>query len=292
MSLIDLLKSKDLSDYIPDLQLQSDGTLRKQCELHGGKNHTSFTVFDNNTFRCWSCDTSGDIIAYTMEKHQCSFSEAIEILCDFYNLDINKDTKYTEQKSIAERNESICRQYETKLPNIVNYLYKRGFNDSTIKTYRFGWSDKAKALTIPLIDQYNRIISFSYRFFDGDAKYKHGRNNALFDKSTYWYNLINARKLIKKKGRVALVEGHIDSASAFQQGEPALAYLGIVMSKEQLLSLKQVLHQLNDIEVILVPDQDGGKAENHIPKVRQMFQKHWPDCNLRVALLPKDGDLV
>ena len=212
--------------------------------------------------------------------------QAIEILCDHYNLNLSKDETYVKQKSIAEKNEGICQRYQSKLPNVVEYLHKRGFTDETIATYRFGWREDSSALTIPLVDRYNRIVSFTYRFFEGKDKYKHGRNNELFDKSTYWFNLVNARKLIKKKGRVWLVEGHLDAASAFQQQEPALAYLGIILSKEQLLSLKHLLQHLDNIEVILVPDQDG-KAPDKIPKVRQMFMKHWSQCNLRVALVPK-----
>lgn len=284
MSLIDILRSKDLTDYIDGLEMQSDGTFRKDCDLHGGTNPTSFTVFPDNSWRCWSCDSGGDIVTYTMEKHQCSFNEAIERLCDFFNLDCRKDETYITQKSIAEKNESACKIFQSKLPTIVDYLHKRAFNDTTIETYRFGWSDKKKALTIPLINRYGQIVSFTYRFFEQTPKYKHGHNNSLFDKSKYWFNLINARKLIKKKGHVFLVEGHLDCASAFQVGEPALGYLGIVLSKEQLLSLKQLLSNLENIEVVLVPDFDG-KAINHIPKVRQMFLKHWPDCNLRVALM-------
>lgn len=286
MSIVDILRSKDLVDYIEELELQTDGSYRCVCPLHSGaKNPTSFTVFpESNTWRCWSCDESGDIIGFVMAQHQCSFSEAIERLCDHYNLNVSKDQSYVKQQSIAEKNEAACKSYQAKLPTVVEYLRKRGFTDETIATYRFGWSSKLSALTLPLVDRYGRIVSFTYRFFEGDSKYKHGRNNELFDKSTYWFNLVNARKLIKRKGRVWLVEGHLDAASAFQQGEPALAYLGIILSKEQLLSLKVLLQHLENIEVILVPDNDG-KAAEKIPKVRQMFLKHWPTANLRVALM-------
>lgn len=225
-----------------------------------------------------------------MERDNVTFSEAVEKLADHFNINLRSDEKYSNQKSQAEKNEALCRQYESKLDKIKDYLVdKRGFTDEIIKLYRFGWSEKNKALTIPLIDRYGRIVSFSYRFFDSDSssKYKHGFNNELFDKSSYWFNLINIRKLIKKKGKVWVVEGHLDAASGQQQEEPVLAYLGIVMSKEQLLSLKQLLIHLDNIEVILVPDQDG-KAVKHIPKVRQMFMKHWPTCNLRIALMPKE----
>lgn len=286
MSIIDIINSKDIVDYIDGLELHPDGSYRKRCSIHQGKNPTSFTVFpDTNSYHCWSCDSGGSIINYVMETEGLGFSSAVEILCDHYNINIKSDEKYTKQKSIAEKNEYQCQRYEQNLPDIQDYLMKkRGFSKDIIKLYRFGFDKKESRLIIPLIDRYGRIVSFTARYFNTEPKYKHGYNNEIFQKSTYWFNLINARKLIKKKGRVWLVEGHLDCASAQQQEEPALGYLGIVMSKEQLLSLKQLLIHLEGIEVILVPDADG-KASEHIPKVRQMFMKHWPTANLRVALM-------
>jgi DNA primase len=288
MSIVDLILNKDLCEYIPDLAMQSDGTYRKKCELHGGTNGTSFTVFgDTNTFVCWSCGASGNIIEFVMERDCCAFDVALNTLCDDYNIDISKDQTYVKQRSIAESNEIVCRKYEKQLPVIVEYLKKRGFTDDYIALYRFGWSDKGKALTIPLIDRFGRIVSFSYRFFDVMPKYKHGRNNELWDKSTYWYNLVNARKLIKKNGRIWICEGHLDAASGQMMSEAVLAYLGIMPSKEQVLALKKLLIHLDGVEVIWIPDEDG-KAVTHTSKVRSLFAKCWPECNLRVAVMKEE----
>ena len=285
MSVVDLILSKDMTEYIPDLSMQSDGTYRKSCSLHGGTNTTSFTVFsDTNTFHCWSCGASGNILEYVMQRDCCNFDVALATLCDDYNIDLSKDKVYVKQKSLAEQNEIVCRKYEKSLPVIEEYLKKRGFTDESIKLYRFGWSDKAQALTLPLIDRFGRVVSFSYRFFDKMPKYKHGRNNDLWDKSKYWYNLVNARKLIKKNSRVYLVEGHLDAASGQQMNEAVLAYLGIMPGKEQVLSLKKLLLHMDGVEVAILLDQDG-KAITHIPKIRGLFQKWWPECNLRVAVM-------
>jgi DNA primase len=285
VSVVDLLLTKDLTDYIDGLVPQSDGSSRMRCPLHGGTNPTSFTVFpDTNEFHCWSCGASGNIIEFVMQRDSCEFDVALSTLCNDFNIDLSKDATYVKQRSIADKNEEYCRRFEAKQGTVIDYLRKRGFTDEIIALYRFGWSEKLQALTIPLYDRFGRIVSFSYRYFQGKPKYKHGRNNDLWDKGKFWFNLVNARKLIKRNSRVYLVEGHLDSASGNQMGEAVLAYLGIMPSKDQVLSLKKVLAHFEGVEVVIIPDNDG-LAETHIPKVRGLFAKWFPEANLRVAVM-------
>lgn len=296
MDILDFFRSKDFVEYLSvtgvDLEPHSDGTYRGVCPLHeGASNPTSFTVYtDTQTAICWSCGFHGDIVTFTMMKNNCTFDEAVNILAENYNINLNNDEIYVKQKSISEKNEYLCKQYQRNTGTIYDYLIKRGFTDEIIELYGFGYDNKGKRMAIPLVNRYGRIVGFTYRYFEGDKKYKHTPNNELFDKSKYWFNLINARPLIKKKNRVWLVEGHIDAASAQQQGEPALAYLGITMSKDQLFSLKQIMQPFGGAEIILVPDNDG-RAVEHIPKARQMFKKYWPNANIRVAVMPCGGEI-
>jgi len=286
MSVIDLLRSKDLSEYIPNLELHPDGTYRKVCEFHSGAdNPTSFAVFPSNSYFCFSCGESGDIVKYVMDRDCCTYDVAVETLCEDYGIDLDKDQTYHQQKSIADKNEQWCKSYEKNFDKCYDYLVqKRGLTDGIINLYRLGWSERSKAITIPMLDLYGRIVSFGYRYFDKSPKYKNGKNNELFTKGSYLFNANNAIKLIKKKKRLWVVEGYFDAVSGQQQEEPTVAYCGISFSKDHVKLIKQLTEHVDGVQIILVPDADG-KAERWVIRGRELFQKYYPDANVKVAVV-------
>jgi DNA primase len=291
MSIIDVLRSKNLSEYIPNLEYQSDGTYRKVCEFHtNATNPTSFTVFPNNTWYCFSCGEAGDIISYVMLRDGVPFDVAIQTLCEDYSINLSKDEIYNKQKSIVERNEEYCKKYEKKLDRIYDYLTKkRGLNDNIIKLYRCGYSESSagNCLTIAMHDQYQRLIGFGYRFFDKLPKYKNSKNNELFTKGEYLFNINNAQKLIKKKKRLYVVEGHIDAMSAQQQGEPCVAYCGITFSKDHVMLIKKLTEYIDGVQIILVPDNDD-KANQWVNRGRLLFMNNYKEANVKVAVIGGD----
>jgi DNA primase len=285
LSALDILRNKDLTEYIRDLEYHSDGTYRKSCDLHNGSNPTAFAVFPSNRYYCFSCGASGDIITYTMERDSITFGQSMEKLCEDYGIDLARDETYVKQKSIAEKNETWCKQYEKSLDKCYAYLSeKRGLTDEIIKKYRFGWTEKSNAITIPMVDLYGRIVSFGYRFFDQEPKYKNGKNNELFTKGSYLYNAIYAQRLIKDKKRLWVVEGFFDACSGQQQGEPTVAYCGITFSKDHVLLIKELTQRIDGVQIILVPDNDN-KANQWVARGRDLFTKWYPDANLKVAVI-------
>lgn len=285
MSVVDVLRNKDMTEYITGLERFTDGTLRKACPIHGGTNQSSFAVFDQKKAYCFSCGWSGDLIRYVMDTECLTFAQTIEKLCDDYGIDVTRDESYVRQMTLAEKHENWCQQYEKKLDVVYDYLtQKRGLTDEIIHKYRFGWSERQKALTIPMIDTYGRIANFGYRYFDSLPKYKNGKNNELMSKGSFLFNTINAQKHIKKNKRLFVVEGFFDAISAEQQGEAAVAYCGITFSKDHVLLIKEMTEHIKDgVQIILVPDNDG-KAEKWVNRGRDLLQKHYQDANVRVAI--------
>lgn len=288
MSVVSILQEKDLTDYIDGLSPFSDGTMRKACELHGGDNPTSFAVFPDNSWYCFACGESGSsVIDYTMARDALTYDEAVQKLCEYYNLPLDKE--YKEELANAKSMELRCKSFESHQGQVMEYLHKRGFTDGTIKQYRFGYNEKSHCLIIPLPNTFGRIIGFTARYLDGRMpKYKHSKT---FKKSEYWFGLNIAKKMVHKKKHVYLVEGHIDQASITQMGEPCLAYLGVRPSKEQILLLKKHFAHFEDLEFILIPDADG-IACGHIPQVRTMFSRWFPTANVRVLRIDKVGEGV
>lgn len=293
LSSIDIIKNKSLVDYIqgvyPDdnLDLQSDGTWRCVCPLHGGNNPTAFTVFPDNRFYCYSCFKHGSIIDYVMEREGKPFFASVEILADKYSIDLGNDDTYKKQKSIAQRNELKSREYEKSIDKVYDYLTKkRGLTDETIKHFRLGYcvSDgyHDKTLTIPMKSPSGVIVAFGYRYFDSEPKYKNSSNNELFQKGSYLFNMDNALRIVHKTKCLYVVEGHIDAISIHQMGEAAVAYCGITFSKEHVLLIKQYTQRIDGLTVIIVPDNDG-KANKMVDRGRLLFDKYYPDANVKVA---------
>lgn len=136
-------------------------------------------------------------------------------------------------------------------------------------------------------DMYGRVATFLQRFFDRgpkDPKYKNGITNELFKKGEFLFNIPNAQKLFKKTKRLYVLEGPLDAISAYQQGEAAVAYSGITFGKDHVKLIKEITERIDGIEIILVPDNDE-KAEKFIERGRDLFQTHYPQVDVRVALI-------
>ncbi len=54
----------------------SGSTLRWACPFHQGHNPTAFSV-SKDYFQCWSCEASGDVIAWYMQREQLDFRAAL-----------------------------------------------------------------------------------------------------------------------------------------------------------------------------------------------------------------------
>ncbi|WP_303838989.1 DnaB-like helicase C-terminal domain-containing protein [Selenomonas ruminantium] len=286
MNIIDVIRGKSLVEYIPDLKLQSDGTYRCACPIHGGENPSTFVVYPDNKFYCFSCQASGDIIHFVMGRDGCSFEQAVHTLCDDFGLTISDTDEYKQHLGITERNTAWIQQMKAKLPAVIEYLHKRGLTDETIESYGLGYSDKIKALTIPMYDEWGRPVAFLYRYFEGKPKYKNSKNvKGLFTKGEFLFGLPQALKHLKDTKTIILCEGSFDAMSAVQQGNCAVAYCGISVTKNHVEHIKSLLTPIENGKVVLCPDNDG-KASKFVRRARDLFKKHAPKIVVKVAEIP------
>jgi DNA primase len=127
-------------------------------------------------------------------------------------------------------------------------------------------------------------VAFLYRYFDKLPKYKNTKNNQLFTKNEYLYNIDKIQKLLKKNKRLWIMEGAFCAASCYQMGEAGLAYCGITFSKEHVEIIKNVTKHIEGVQIILVPDADG-RAEKWVFRGRELFNKHYPTASIKVATI-------
>ena len=98
---------------------------KMRCPLHNEKT-ASFTVYpDNNTFYCFGCGASGDIIHFVQRYFDIGFKEAIKRLdCD-YNLGLTRAPTFSEyrrqQREAAKRKAEQERQRNRERQLNKNY---------------------------------------------------------------------------------------------------------------------------------------------------------------------------
>ena len=296
MSVVSVLKSRDIYEFIQGKYPQdeftrfSDGTYRSSCPIHGGTNESSFAIFSDNSWYCFSCNAGGNIIDYLMERENLSYSAAVQQLCQEYSIDLSQDSTFMQQQTIAQKYEGWCKSYEKDVSKCEEYLIqKRGLTKETIQKFRLGWSDRSHAITIPMFDVNSReICAYGYRFFEGKAKYKNTNNiPGVFTKGEYLYNLDKCLGLMRKQKRLYVCEGHFDSIAGIQMGYPTVAYCGISLSKNHIESIRLHSNRVDGFQVVIIPDNDG-KASKFVTRARELFQKHYPQASVKVLEINDD----
>lgn len=293
-SIMDALLLKiDLIDLIGEaVELrQSSRGYTGSCPLHvsDSDSQTLWVTGDNQMFHCFSCGKSGNAVTWYAELNNLAFYEAISALCEKHNIDLSNNRSYQEERDLVKGFTVQSVELHRNYSDMLSYLMdKRKLTKEAIELHRLGYSKDKNALSIPLIDVYNRTIAMAFRNMDVDtkAKYINSKNNELYDKSAYLYNLVNARKLIKTTGRFWLVEGYFCAISGQMQGEAMVSYNSASINKGHVLEVKNSLRDHKNIEVVIAADSDE-PGQSKIAKMREKFRKYFPKIILRVAKYPE-----
>ena len=164
--LVDDIKSKLtieglVSQYV---QLKKAGrNLKGLCPFHEEKTPSFVVSPEKQICHCFGCHKGGDIFTFIEEKEGITFVEALEVLAD--KVGIKADTKKykkkagpTDKDDYFKAHEIACEFFEKQLyktndgKKVLEYLYKRGLDDETIKEFRIGFApDSYDALYPSLI---------------------------------------------------------------------------------------------------------------------------------------------
>ena len=115
-------------------------------------------------------------------------------------------------------------------------------------------------LMIPIRDLDGRVVGFGARTLDPDGvpKYLNSPQTALFDKGHLIFGLDMAKRHIRDKHEVVLVEGYLDVMTAWQHGfRNVVAQMGTSLTEAQLRLLQK---QSKRFVLALDPDAAGAKA--------------------------------
>lgn len=247
------------------------------CPNHKEKTPSLSWYEKANSFYCFGCETSFDILDYYMDFKYMTFMEAVETLYDLVGFEI-KSNLTTEEKEInkvayQKRLATIEKmtvegiQQHEKLFNSIAYniiTKDWGLQDDTIRKYKLGFEDTGTfkdRIIIPYLDTRGNTIYRTGRTVTNNSSIKYLKETSKIEKTIndkkvtgriFPSNPIyNAQALDSYKDDVLVVEGEKDALTLLQAGYQAVAYSG--GSVKGL----EILNNYEDIErIYVIPDKE------------------------------------
>lgn len=189
------IKSRiDIVDVVSQyVQLKKTGhNYKGLCPFHSEKTPSFVVSADKQIAHCFGCNKGGDIFSFLEEVEGVTFAEALEILADRAGIKMEKVKKAVSKESKGEKEDLFkahdlaCDFFEKQLyetnngKKVLEYLYKRGLTDETIKEFRIGFApDDYKVLHTYLL---TKGISKNVLIKGGFVSAKNLADDRVYDK--------------------------------------------------------------------------------------------------------------
>lgn len=123
------------------------------CPFHKEKTPSFSVNTSKQSYHCFGCGTSGDVINFIMDIENLEFMDAVKLLADRCGIEIATDIDEATKKKIEkikkyqEIHKQAARYYFNYLFNINNsgfkYLISRGLDERTIKKFGLGFAPES-----------------------------------------------------------------------------------------------------------------------------------------------------
>lgn len=272
------------------------------CPFHSEKTPSFIVSPAKQIYKCFSCDKSGDIFSFLQEYKKLNFNEALQEICDTYNIphpqtkkQINTQELHNKLKALSEIYQSNLLSNDPIATKLMGYLQGRGFDKQDIARYALGYckgqewrkyftaqeaqcvgilSQNEKCLftnrlIITLHNHSYKVIGFvgrthPYANFYKSPKYINSKESFIYNKSQNFYNIARAKKHIIESKKALIVEGYLDSISADKMGfKNCIATGGTAFNKAFLSQLAKL-----ECELIFTFDNDPAGQKNIINALR------------------------
>ncbi len=146
---------------------------------------------------------------------------------------------------------------------LKKYLLSQGFKSENLKTSGLfivkddgSFYDRFRnRIMFPVFDMQNRVVGFSARVYeprlkptnnqDEIAKYINTPNTLIYNKSKVLYLLNFAKKAVKEKDEITIVEGNMDALMSHQAGiTNVIATSGTSLNNDHLLLIKRFTNNI------------------------------------------------
>ncbi len=315
MDAVEEIKSRLSVDEVVGsyIQLKPAGAnLRGLCPFHNEKTPSFMVSPEKGIWHCFGCGEGGDMFTFVEKMEGLDFKAVLEKLAIKAGVTIEASTpmaaKHAKQKERLMMALELATKYFqrglVKSKTAQNYIIRiRGFNKSTVETFRLGYSPDSQSglstqlikngfseseliqaglarkrgnglqdifrgrMMVPFMDAQARTIGFTGRHIADDAfgpKYLNTPATALFDKSRFIFGLSVAREYIRDKDEVVVSEGNLDVLTSFQAGiKNVVASSGTALTIAQLKTLSRIT---KNVKLAFDQDKAGLSAtERAIP---------------------------
>jgi len=234
-----------------NLRVRQDNEIQCSCPLgtHEDKNPSFSLNLFSGKWICFSCGRKGrniESLAKILHKPELnkyfeytSYSDLAKSVLN--RLDTHKDL--SDKLIDLEYLVDYYKSYYTH-----EYLYTRGVSYNVADKFNIGYDKENSALTFPVYTIDKKFLGFTYRYLEGNYRYKHEINKSI--------TLYGAQFL--QHGDIIVVEGNIDVLKAYSLGfENVVALTGTKMSDTQFDILKKY-----GKNIVIALDNDFNKVTN------------------------------
>lgn len=264
-----VIESTDMVELVsPYVKLSKQGKSYKGlCPFHD-ENTPSFVVSqEKHLAHCFGCGKGGNPIRFLMDIKRISFMEAFTELAKKNGIPVKEEyrpkqkqdnTLYYEMMSASSKFYQQNLNMTQSGKKALDYLYRRGLDEETIKAFEIGLAPKQKdslykvlkeanyleinmidlglighndqgyydlfnrRITFPIKDEDGNVVGFSARIFDqvdpSQPKYVNTKETFLYHKGSILYHLDAAKSEILRKKRFILHEGQMDVIASTSAG--------------------------------------------------------------------------
>lgn len=116
------------------------------CPFHHEKTPSFSVSADKQIYKCFGCGEAGNVITFVMKTKNLTFPEAVKLLADKANIDLEIDNDINNKNSFEKlyKLNVVSARYFFKClqenANAKNYLLNRGITESTIRRFGLGYS--------------------------------------------------------------------------------------------------------------------------------------------------------
>ena len=333
-----ILDTADIVDVVSDfVSLKRRGAnWIGLCPFHNDRRPSFYVSRAKGICKCFACGEGGSAVNFIMKHEQLSYPEALRYLARKYHIEIQeKELTDEEKQTQSEReamlmlNEWACDYFEKQLHDTqagqdigLSYFRERGFNDTTIKEFRLGYSSEGyddfyKAavaqgfnpqllydvglcipgdrgghdrfrgrVMFPIMNIAGKVIAFGGRTLKKDknvAKYVNSPESLIYSKRDVIYGLYQAKREISKQDKCFIVEGYADVISMHQAGfKNVIASSGTALTEGHIHAIRRFTSNVTEMF-----DGDAAGVKAAIRGVDMLLKE---GLNIKVLPLPPEDD--